>query len=183
VFSLTKLLRKLLTNPKHPIGSSQPALPKKEITMPNKLSTNFSKALRPFHDPISSLQHEIDDLFGRLQTNLDGEEGMMPSLDLSETDNEFQVRIDVPGFKPEQIEIDVVNNTLRIKGEYQQEREEKEKTYHRVERRSGSFSRTVALPNAVKEDQVSAECENGILTITLPKAEVAKTQRIKVKGK
>lgn len=107
----------------------------------------------------------------------------MPSMDLAETDSEFQVRLDVPGFKADQIEIEVVNNSLRIKGEYEEEKEDKHKTYHRVERHSASFSRVISLPGGVVEDKVIAECENGILTVKLPKADVAKMQRIKVKAK
>jgi HSP20 family protein len=152
-------------------------------TMSNKLSTSFTKALRPFRDPITSLQHEIDDLFGRLQSGWNGGETMLPSIDLSETDTELQVRVDVPGFKADQIELEVVNNNLRIKGEYKEEKEEKDKTFHRLERHVGSFTRTIALPSPVIENKVNAECEDGILTVTLPKSEVAKTQRIKVKAK
>jgi HSP20 family protein len=151
--------------------------------MSTKLSSSFSRALRPFRDPITSLQHEIEDLFGRLQNGTNGDQLIMPSMDLSETDTEFQVRVDVPGFKADQIDIEVVNNTLRIKGEYKEEKEDKNKTYHRIERQAGSFSRMISLPAPVVEDKVVAECENGILTVMLPKAEAAKTQRIKVKAK
>lgn len=151
--------------------------------MTNKLSTSIPKAMRPSRDPFTSLQHEIDDLFGRLQTSINGGELSLPSMDLSETDSEFQVRVDVPGFKPEQIEIEVVNNRLRIKGEYKEEKEEKDRTFHRVERQTGSFSRVVALPAPVLEDKVSAECQDGILTVTLPKTEKIKAQKIKVKSK
>jgi HSP20 family protein len=151
--------------------------------MTNKLATSFSKAQKALRDPISSLQHEFDDLFGRLQTSFNGGELSIPAMDLSETDAEFQVRVDVPGFKPEQIDIEVVNNNLRIKGEFKEEKEEKERSFHRVERHSGSFSRTVTLPAAVLEDKVTAECQDGILTVTLPKSEKIKTQKVKVKAR
>jgi HSP20 family protein len=151
--------------------------------MSNKLTTSFSRALKPLRDPFTSLQHEFEDLFGRLQSNFNGGELMMPSMDLSETDSEFQVRVDIPGFKPEQIEIEVVNNSLKIKGEMKEENEEKDRTFHRVERNSGSFSRMITLPAPVMEDKVLAECQDGILTVTLPKVEKVKTQKIKVQAR
>ena len=71
--------------------------------------------------------------------------------------------------------------TLHVSGEHKEEKEEKGKTFHRIERRSGSFSRSLTLPAAVKESQVTAESADGVLTINLPKVEVAKTQKITVK--
>jgi HSP20 family molecular chaperone IbpA len=74
-------------------------------------------------------------------------------------------------------------NSLSIRGERKDEKEVSGKTCHRVERRFGSFSRTITLPCAVQEDHVRAECHDGILTITLPKTEKAKTHKVLVKGK
>ncbi|MCC7424774.1 MAG: Hsp20/alpha crystallin family protein [Planctomycetaceae bacterium] len=136
-------------------------------------------------DLFQSLRDEMEDLFGRFLTDggADGVQMIRPSLDLSETDSNVQIRVDVPGMKAEDIDIEVSGNTLRISGQRKEEKEEKGKTWHRVERRSGSFARTVTLPCEVKENQAKAEYADGVLTLSLPKAEEAKTRRIKVEAK
>ena len=108
--------------------------------------------------------------------------GGSPSLDVSETDTAIEVKIDIPGVKSDEIDIQLNGNSLTVSGEHKEEKEEKGKTYHRVERRSGSFSRTLPLPCPVEEDEVVAEYNDGVLTITLPKTEEAKTHKIKIKG-
>lgn len=156
--------------------------------MSSALSTRVSQALSPLfgRDPFSSFQREMDELLSKFQSDWNGNgNGLLaanlPSLDLSETDDALQVRMDVPGMKADEINIEVSGNTLRVSGEHKEEKEEKGKTFHRLERRSGSFNRTVALPVAVKEGQVTAETADGVLTIKLPKVEAAKTQKVAVK--
>lgn len=156
--------------------------------MTTDLSTRVSRALRPWfgRDPFTNLQQEMDALLSRFETGWNGDSTLAvvsPSVDLSETDGSLQIRMDVPGIKAEEINIVVSANTIRISGEHNEEKEEKGKTFHRLERRSGSFTRALTLPAAVKEDKVSAECADGVLTITLPKTEVAKTQTVKVIAK
>ena len=135
-------------------------------------------------EPFRSLREEMQDLAGRFW----GEEGDgwllggAPSLDLSETDNSVQVTMDLPGVKASEIDVQVNGNILTVSGERKEEKEEKGRTYHRLERRVGSFSRSVTLPCAVQEGETAAECREGVLTITLPKSEEAKTHKIKVKG-
>jgi HSP20 family protein len=107
----------------------------------------------------------------------------VPALDLSETDNEIVVTASVPGIKPDDLKITLVGDTLEISGETSSESEHKEATYHLRERRSGSFRRTVLLPAPVIGDQAKAEFENGVLTLTLPKAEAARRKSIAVKPK
>jgi len=155
-----------------------------ETTTPARVS----RGLRPFfnRDPLSALRQEMEDLFSRFTS--EGAEGwfagaMAPSLDLSETNESLQVKIDVPGLKPEDIEIEVRNNTLRVSGERKEEKEEKGKSFHRVERRTGRFSRTVNLPCAVQENKVQAEYHDGVLSILMPKSEEARAHRIKVGAK
>ncbi len=136
-------------------------------------------------DPFSALREEMNDLRGRLFG--DGDEGwfsgtMVPALDMSETDTALEVRMDVPGITAKDIDIQVSGNILTVTGERQEEKEEKGKTFHRVERSYGNFSRSVTLPCAVAESEVAAEYHNGVLTIKLPKAEEAKAHKIKVKG-
>lgn len=152
------------------------------------LPTRISRSLEPFfrRDPFRALQHEMDDMLSRLSRDWDGGEWLtqaaVPSLDMSETDNAFEIRMDLPGIQPEQVDIEISGNTVRISGERKEEKEEKGKTFHRIERMTGSFGRTVTLPCSVKEDKVTADCHDGVLTVTLPKTEEAKTHKIKVKG-
>ena len=148
--------------------------------------TRASRGLRPFfgRDAFVSLREEMDDLMSRFFSDWGGDwlsRDFVPPLDLSETDENLQLRMDVPGMKPEEIEIELTGNALRISGERKQQEEQEGSSYHRIERRSGSFSRSVTLPCAVNEDQIGAECRDGILTVTLPKTEKAKTHKVKVK--
>ena len=117
----------------------------------------------------------------------EGEEGwfsgaLVPTLDVSETDTDVEVRMDLPGMKPEEIDIQVHNNVLTIKGERAEETEESDRKYHRVERRSGSFARSVSLPSFVDEDQVAAEYKDGVLTINMPKTKEAQAKKIAIKA-
>ena len=107
---------------------------------------------------------------------------MLPSLDMSETANTIEVRVDVPGMKAEEIDVQLTNGVLTVSGERKEEKEEKGKTFHRVERRDGSFSRSVTLPSAVAEDKVDAQYKDGVLCITLHKTEEAKSRKITVKS-
>lgn len=155
--------------------------------MTTAMSTRFSRAMQPLFggDPFAGLQKEMDDLLNQFQAGWSGDRlpaVTIPSLDLSETDNALQIRMDMPGLKAEEIDIEVSGNTIRISGEHKEEQEEKDRTYHRVERRSGSFARALTLPVPVQENKVNAECKDGVLTITLPKTEAAKTHKVTVKN-
>lgn len=103
-------------------------------------------------------------------------------LDLHETADDLVVTASLPGVKPEDIEVDVQGDVLRIQGEMKQDQEIKEDQFHRRERRFGRFYREITLPMSVKSDAVQARFENGILTLQLPKAEEAKTRRIPIQG-
>ncbi len=107
----------------------------------------------------------------------------IPTMDLYQTADSVVVKMGLPGVKPEDIQISVANGVLTIRGEVKEEKEEKEKTYHLRERRYGSFSRSVSLPSNVSADKSDAEFENGVLTLTLPKAEEAKAKTIVVKAR
>lgn len=103
-----------------------------------------------------------------------------PALDLSETPEAYVVEASVPGLKPEDLDITIENNVLTIKGEMRQSTQDKNRNYHRVERRYGSFQRSIGLPTSVKADAVSATLEHGILRLDIPKAEEVKPRRISV---
>jgi len=93
------------------------------------------------------------------------------------------VHASIPGVKPEDIDISVTGDVLTIKGETVEEKEEKEGNYHLRERRYGAFQRAVSLPTLVRADKASAEFENGVLKLTLPKVEEVKPKSIKIKPK
>lgn len=136
--------------------------------------------------PLASLRQEFDDLIARFW---DGEAeknwfagSFAPSIDLVEADNAFELRMDIPGMDAKDIDVQVHGNTVTVSGQRKEEKEEKGKTYHRVERRNGSFSRTLSLPCNVNDDEVAADYVKGVLTVKLPKSEDARSKKVAVKG-
>jgi HSP20 family protein len=126
----------------------------------------------------------FDDAFTRPWSLHNGERGMgLPAVDMYQTDDDVVVQVAIPGIKPEDVQISVTGDTLNIKGASKEESNTKEKAYHIREQRWGSFERTLSLPTAVKSDKAAAEFENGVLTVTLPKAEVVKPKMITIKAK
>jgi HSP20 family protein len=105
------------------------------------------------------------------------------ALDMHETDSEVVVEATVPGVKPEEVDVQVTGNVLTIKGERKQQEERKEASYIYREQRFGSFCRSVTLPTEVDVDEATAEFENGVLTLTLPKSETVKPKTIKITRK
>ena len=106
-----------------------------------------------------------------------------PAIDMYQTDNEVVVKASIPGIKAEEVQINLTGDVLTLKGELKHEEERKDRAWHIREQRFGSFERSVALPTAVKTDQADAVFENGILTITLPKADEVKPKTINIKAK
>jgi HSP20 family protein len=104
-------------------------------------------------------------------------------IDMYQTNDDVVVQAMVPGIRPEEVQISVTGDVLNIRGEVKQQEEHKDKAWHVREHRSGSFERSIALPVPVVSDKASAEFENGILTITLPKAEEVKPKAIMIKAK
>jgi HSP20 family protein len=104
-----------------------------------------------------------------------------PSVDVVETAEEFQIKVDLPEVQKENVKVSVDNGTLRLAGERKQEKEEKGKKYHRIERNYGSFLRTFTLPDNVDEAKVRAEFKDGVLDVRLPKTEKAKPKATEVK--
>lgn len=137
---------------------------------------------RSSRDMVSRLQDEMDEMISRFFGDGRGLEMELPILaDVSENDQEIEVRLDAPGINPEQISVEVQNDLLTISGSRSEEKEEKGRTYHRVERQMGAFARTISLPCSVREDAAQAEYHDGVLTIRLPKAEEAKRRKIEIK--
>jgi HSP20 family protein len=107
----------------------------------------------------------------------------VPAVDMYQTDDEIVVKAALPGVKPDEVQISVTGEVLTIKGEIKHEEDKKERSWHIRERRFGSFERSLILPTDVVADKAKAEFENGVLTITLPKAEDVKPRTIAVKAK
>ena len=138
-------------------------------------------------DPFSVLRQDVNDLFSNFWgTNGNGipafKMALAPALDVSEKDNCFEIHMDIPGVESKDVDVQVLGNTVTISGSRKEEKEEKGKTFHRIERSSGSFSRTVTLPCEVNEKEVAAEYTSGVLSVILPKSESAKPKKVAVKG-
>ncbi|MFO7995682.1 MAG: Hsp20/alpha crystallin family protein [Dehalococcoidia bacterium] len=106
-----------------------------------------------------------------------------PALDIYQTPNEVVVKAALPGLKPEDVNIDITGDTLTIKGESKAEQEIKREDYLYQERRYGAFSRSVVLPSGLNSDKAEATMGDGVLTLTIPKAEDLKPKAISVKPK
>ena len=127
----------------------------------------------------------FEDLFDQYLTEGNGglSQMMNVSMDVAETDHAFEVKVDLPGVNAEDVDIQIENNTLTVRGQRSEEKEEKDedKQYHRIERYSGSFARSVVLPNSINENETVAEYKDGVLKIQIPKADEGKARKIKIK--
>jgi len=130
------------------------------------------------------LQRDINRLFDEMTSSRWSrfpERDGVPDLDVEEKENEFAVTVDIPGVDKRDVKVSIENNLLTIKGERKVERtEEEEGTYHCSERSYGSFSRSFTLPRTVDSKKISAVHKDGVLAITLPKAEEAKEREIEI---
>ena len=104
----------------------------------------------------------------------------VPPADIYEDEHSITLKLEVPGIEEKDIDVQLENNTLTVKGERKFEKEEKEENFHRIERRYGVFARSFTLPDAVDSGNVEANYENGILKIRLAKRAEAKPKQIKV---
>lgn len=106
-----------------------------------------------------------------------------PRINVEENDNEWNISVELPGVKKEDVKVNFQDKVLTISGEKKFEKEDKDKNYHRVERSYGKFSRSLSINTPVLADKINAEYKDGILNISLPKAEEAKPKLIEVKVK
>lgn len=104
-----------------------------------------------------------------------------PVFDISENEKEYSVVAELPGIDEKDIEVNMLDGVLTIKGEKKQEREDKEATYHRIERRYGSFHRSFRMPEKVEADKIDATFKDGILRLTMPKSEEREVKKIEIK--
>lgn len=138
--------------------------------------------------PLARLRSEMDRLFERffqepwtaLTEAFAPARAWMPLVDVLDSEKEVTVRAEVPGLGPQDVEVTLSGNTLVLRGEKKEEREERGQAYYRAERRYGAFQRAIPLPAGVDPDQVSAEYDKGILTVRIAKKEEAKPKRIEV---
>jgi len=134
---------------------------------------------------LTSLRQAMDQLFRDAFVQWPGlpypEIGEGMTLDMYQTEKDLVVQVPLPGVKPEDVDISVTGDVLTIKAERKEEHKVEEADYFYRESRYGSFSRSVSLPVDVDADKAEANFENGMLTLTLPKAEVARAKKIPVK--
>ena len=125
----------------------------------------------------------FDDAFTHPLSGRDSWSASSPAIDMYQTDNEIVVKASLPGIKADEVQINITGDVLTLKGEVKHEEEKNDKAWHIREQRWGSFQRSVALPTNVVSDKARAEFENGILTITLPKAQEVRPRMITVNAK
>ena len=137
---------------------------------------------------LEAFQHDLDSLLGHSSLHRpEGQEEPMavaewsPLVDISEDDQEYLIKAELPDVKKEDVKVTAQEGTLTIMGERKFEKEEKSRKYHRVERAYGSFGRSFSLPDDASPAKVSAEFKDGVLTVHLVKDEKAKPQQVEVK--
>ncbi|WP_417319632.1 Hsp20/alpha crystallin family protein [Emcibacter sp.] len=139
-----------------------------------------------FFHPLTSLRRDIDQLFGdygrgwgtffHRPLNV-GKFSLNPSTDITETDESFEISIELPGLEEKDVVLSLKDNVLTLKGEKKEEREEKKTDYHLTERSYGSFQRSFTLPSNVDPDAIHADFHKGVMTIVLPKTEVQEPEK------
>lgn len=149
--------------------------PKRELAAwPSEL-TNVQREINRLFDNFFHGDVQADDsFFSSVWT---------PAVDIAEQDDQYVVKVELPGVNKDDVKITLESNILTVRGEKKQEKEIKEDSYHRMERSYGSFQRSFTLPATVKSDKIDASFKDGILTVSLPKAEEAKPKQIEVRVK
>ena len=137
-----------------------------------------------FSQVVNRMEGEMEDLLDRFWGVDEGPMArpFLPTVDLVEAENQFEVTVDLPGLKPEEVEVELKNGDLWISGKRAEEKEETGKTYHRIERRHGEFRRVLPLPATINDKKIEARFDNGVLKIIVPKSEEAKAKHIEVKA-
>lgn len=133
----------------------------------------------PFAD-LLDLRREMDQLLETFFGRAPAEAAWSPAVDVYETKDDIVVKAELPGVKPEDVEVSIVGDTLTLKGERRKEAEVREEGYYRIERSYGAFQRSLTLPSVVNAEKVKATYKDGLLEIKLPKKEEAKPKTVKV---
>lgn len=149
------------------------------------------KRAKSYSDPLEQLHFGIDRWFNQMFSHMglpwlmDGgvqeragtARLLKPSTDVAASEKEYIIRIEVPGLEPGDLSPEVTNDTLVVRGEKKQEREEKDSDFYRIERTYGIFQRVLSLPEDVDQDRIETKLTNGVLTIRLPRKQTAKSAR------
>lgn len=137
-------------------------------------------------DDLFSTRRELDRMLDRFMTGTYSPTSAVwaPAVDVRETQDEIRVMAELPGLEPDDVDVSIENNVLTVTGEKRQEIEEgkEDSSFHVLERRYGRFERSFTLPRTVDADNISARFHNGVLTVTLPKAETAKPRRVQIEA-
>jgi HSP20 family protein len=136
----------------------------------------------PFRE-MTQVQNQFNRLVDQVWGGRQERESWLPAVDVFDRQDAVVLKAELAGMNADDIQIEVEDNVLTIKGERKFEEKVEDERYYRVERRFGSFQRSLALPQGVKPDEIQAGYEDGILTVTVPKAEEEKPKRIEVKAK
>ncbi|AFM26071.1 Hsp20/alpha crystallin family protein [Desulfomonile tiedjei] len=156
-----------------------------------------SQALSHYSHPMSQLHYEIDRLFedvfrgfgfpslgiGRGFPRIAQTDWLKPTLDVGATDKEYTISVELPGVDQKDVHLELVSDTLQIKGEKKQDKEERDRDFYRIERSYGSFQRVLSLPEDADRDHISAVFKNGVMKITLPRKALPQigTKQIEIK--
>ena len=135
---------------------------------------------------LEDMQKRLNRLFGEAPSPNNGDDGLFfanwsPAIDIEETDREYLVKADLPDVKKEDVKVELLDGSLTIEGERKQEREEKGKSFHRVERAYGKFVRRFGLPNEVDASKAQAEFKEGVLNVHLPKSPTIKPKVVDIR--
>ena len=139
----------------------------------------------PFNE-LEDISNRLNRMFGRSAAPATAGHEMvkvtdwMPSVDISETEKAYLIKAEIPEVKKEDVKVTVDNGVLTIQGERKMEKEEKGKKFHRIERSYGSFLRSFRIPDGVDDTKAKAEFKDGMITVTLPKSEKAKTKAVEI---
>jgi len=141
-------------------------------------------------NPFISLQREIDRLFDDFTRGFPsfpalgngGAASMLPTMDVAETDKEIEISAELPGLEEKDVQINVADGILTIRGEKKAEKEQKDKNYRLVERNYGSFERSMQLPDGVDVDAIKATIDKGVLKVTVPKPAPKQVKKVEVKA-
>ncbi len=145
----------------------------------------------PFRSPLEGvavLQNRLNSIFndftspsGELQNETLSAGNFIPPVDIYEDGQHLVLKLEVPGIPQEDLQINLENQTLTVKGERKFAKDANEENFHRIERRYGSFVRSFTLPNTIEPESTQANYENGVLSLTLQKREAAKPKQVKIK--
>lgn len=161
----------------------------------NKVQATYPES--NIYNPIDHLHREMNHLFGNVFSghrvspftpdffsSLSTASILKPQVDIGVTEKEYSITVEVPGVSEKDIKLEIANNTMTIRGEKKQEKEEKDKNYYRVERAYGSFQRVLSLPEDADQEKIKATFKNGVLTIKMPRKILPESdvKQIEIKG-